>query len=85
MRALIRRTARTPSWWTAQTSRKALVSFGSLSKHNEIGPEAFGIVVCRFVGTVTGYFGIGLAQLPARIRPEIEGSRPDPYKCSGPC
>ncbi len=33
---------------------------GSSSEHAEIGPESFGIVVCRSVGTVPG---VGLAQL----------------------
>ncbi len=33
-------------------------SFGSSSKHAEIGPESFGIVVCRFVGTVPDILGL---------------------------
>ena len=33
-------------------------SFGSSSKRAEIGPESFGIVVCRFVGTVPDILGL---------------------------
>ena len=33
-------------------------SFGSSSKHCEIGPESFGIVVFRFVGTPPGILGL---------------------------
>ncbi len=35
-----------------------LESFGSLSKHVEIGPESFGIVVRRFVVTVPALLGL---------------------------
>ncbi len=40
-------------------------SFGSSLKQAEIGPESFGIVVCRLVGTVPGILGLGLVQLQA--------------------
>ncbi len=33
-------------------------SFGSSSKQAEIGPASFGIVVCRFVGTVPDIWGL---------------------------
>jgi hypothetical protein len=33
-------------------------SFGSLPKHAETGPESFGIVVFRFVGTVPDLLGL---------------------------
>ena len=36
----------------------SLNSFGSSTKHAEIGPESFGIVVCRFVGTVLDILGL---------------------------
>jgi hypothetical protein len=35
-----------------------LESFGSSSKDAEIGPDSFGIVVCRFVGTVPDIRGL---------------------------
>ncbi len=37
-------------------------SFGSASKQGEIGPESFGIVVCRSVVTVPG-IGLGMTPL----------------------
>ncbi len=33
-------------------------SFASSSKHDEIGPESFGIFACRFVGTVPDILGL---------------------------
>ncbi len=48
-------------------------------KHAGIGPESFGIVVCRSVCTV-----LGIVSFAAQIRPELENLRPDPYKFSGP-
>ncbi len=62
----------------ADTGISQFTSFGSSSKHAEVGPEAVGIVVSRFVGTRAGYYGPGLAQLSTPIRLDIEDSRPDP-------
>ena len=39
---------------------------GSLWKHAEIGPESFGIVVCRFVGSVPDILGL----VRPRFRPK---------------
>ncbi len=50
-------------------------SFGSSSKHAEIGPESFGVVVCRAVGTVPGIWGL----VWRRFRPK-SGSK---WKMSG--
>ncbi len=47
----------------------------------EIEPESFGIVVCRFVGTVPDILGL---VWPSFKRLEIEDFRPDPSKFSGP-
>ncbi len=44
-------------------------SFGSSSKHAEIGPESFGIVVCRLwvpCGGMWAWFGPALGPSPAR-------------------
>ncbi len=46
----------------------------SSSKRAETGPEAFGVVVCRFVGNVLGILGLALHQ----IRLELDDFRPDP-------
>ncbi len=35
----------------------SLKRFGSSAKHAETSPESFGIVVCRSVGTVPGFWG----------------------------
>jgi hypothetical protein len=43
----------------ADTGISQFKSFGSSSKRAESGPEAFGLVVCRFVGTVPGILGLG--------------------------
>jgi hypothetical protein len=45
-------------FYFAHTGIPQFKSFGSLSKHTEIGPELFGIVVCRFVGTVPDVLGL---------------------------
>ncbi len=50
----------------------SLKSFGSSSKHRDIGPESFGIVVCLSVGTAPCFVGL------AQVRFEIEDFRPDP-------
>ncbi len=36
----------------------SLKSFGSASKHDEMGPEAFGIIVCRSVRAVPCILGL---------------------------
>ncbi len=59
-------------------------SFGSSSKHAEIGPESFGIVVCRSAGTVRGNVGLVWPSFGSKSGPEIEDSRPDPLKFSRP-
>ncbi len=44
-------------------------------------PNCF-LVLGLVCGHRAGYFGFGLAQLLAQLRPEIEDSRTDPSKCS---
>ncbi len=44
----------------------------------EIGPQRFGMVVCRLVGTVPDVLGVGLAHPWAQIQLEIEDTLPDP-------
>ncbi len=40
------------------SANKQFESFGPSSKHAELGPEAFGIIVFRFVGTVPDILGL---------------------------
>ncbi len=49
---------------TALDGAAAAATAFSVPKHVEIGPEPFGIVVCRSVGTVSGI--LGLVLLPVR-------------------
>ncbi len=60
-------------------------NFGSSSKQTEIGPESFGIVVCRFVGTGPDILGL----VWPNFRPE-SGVKSRTYgrilkSCRGPC
>ncbi len=45
-------------------------SFGYSSKHDEICPESFGIVVCRFVGTVLDIWGLVWPSFKSRPGPQ---------------
>ncbi len=52
-----------PGWGSGHSHISAELShnfksFGSVSKHAEMGPESFGIAVCRFVGTVPDILGL---------------------------
>ncbi len=42
----------------ADTGISQFTSFGSSSKHAEVGPESFGLVVRRLGGTVPDIFGL---------------------------
>ncbi len=42
----------------AHTGISHFKSFEASSKHAEIEPESFGIVVCQFAGTVPGIVGL---------------------------
>ncbi len=59
-------------------------SFGSSSKHDDIGPESFGIGVRRFVGTVPNILGLvwpsfrpnsdSKSKIPGRILKQKSGA-----------
>jgi hypothetical protein len=65
-------------FYFANTGIAQFQSFGSSSKHADIGPESFGIVVGRFVGTVPDILGVvwpsfrsksgSKSKIPGRIR-----------------
>ncbi len=57
--------------------------FGSSSQHAEFGPRIVRNRCVPVCGCRAGYFGLGLAQLEAKIRLDIEDFRLDPQKCSG--
>ncbi len=44
-------------------------SFGSSPKLADIGPDSFGLVVCRFVGTVLGLMGLALLSFRPKYSP----------------
>ncbi len=58
--------------------------FGSSSKHAEIGPESFGIVVCRFVGTVPDIWGLAWPSLTPKSCSKSKTSGRILQICRGP-
>jgi hypothetical protein len=45
-------------------------SFGSRSKHREIGPKPIGIGLCLFVGNASGIFGLVSCSFGAELGPK---------------
>jgi hypothetical protein len=60
------------------------ISFGSSLTHADIGRESFGIVVCRFVGTVSDILGLVWPRVRLNAGSNSEISGRIPQRCRGP-
>jgi hypothetical protein len=55
-------------------------SFGSWSKHPEVGPKSIGIGLRRFVGTAPGLFWLGCVRFGGRCGSQIDEFRPELFR-----